>query len=536
MSNFIRFTMAVECSQEAILNFLRERGGRVKNAEFVEHFKAVFPSDPKLKAEVRELFKSYVDTVAFVKTDDGVKYVCLKKKFREESSLKDEKGSENSGQVSGRDVNNKLAVTGSNYNKRAKEVPHVLVTLEDSKQAQSDCNVGVIVKDSSTKTMGNRGSVKREKRSSKTEEKSAVDIPVITVIEPSPLPVQESVFNLPEPEENSNKGETLGLTQTKKQVTTPEEFNQQQQDQGKCSDVDDDARSLSGSDDTPKGSRKHFIQVMMNTSPQVRRNIGLRKSSLTLSDSDSASISSCNLEDDRQSIALDPLEHEWMLCASDAEWGSLQTLLNSDPGLVLKKDFVTGFTCLHWAAKQGKPELIALIINFGKQHHIPISIDVRSSTGYTPLHIAAMHNHMDVVKLLVGAYNADVEIRDYSGRKACQYLTDNVSVDIRDIIGAYEVETENRPQAEGKRWRFNKVLQVKPKPMRRLNSTGGDCDSIDGAAGEQPLKRRSSLGRMRPKLQKLKWRTSQLVHSTTFHGTADLQKRLGSRPKTHFFG
>lgn len=511
----------------------------MKNAEFVEHFKAVFPSDPKLKAETRELFKSYVDSVAFVKTDDGVKYVCLKKKFREESVLKQRKRGENSGQVSGRDVEKKLAgTTGSDYNnKQVGEVPHVLATSQDRKQARlSDCNAGVVVKERSatTTTMGNRGSVKREKRNPRSEERAAVvDIPVITVIEPSPLPVQESVFNLPEPEANSRKGETLGLTQTK-QVTTSEELDEQQ----RFSDVDDDddALSLSGSDDTPRGSRRHFIQVMMNTSPQVRRNIGMRKSSLTPSDSDSASISSCNLEEDRHSIALDPLEHEWMLCASDAEWGSLQRLLNSDPGLVLKKDFVTGFTCLHWAAKQGKPELIALIINFAKQHHIPISIDVRSSTGYTPLHIAAMHNHMEVVKLLVGAYNADVEIRDYSGRKACQYLTDNVSVDMRDIIGAYEVETENQPQAKGKRWRFNKVLQVKPKPIRRLNSTGGDSDSTDGGTGEQPLKRRSSLGRMRPKLQKLKWRTSQLVHSTTFHGTADLQKRLGSRPKTHFFG
>lgn len=447
-----------------------------------------------------------------------------------------EKNSEDSGQVSGSDVKKPAGTggvyVGSDYTPTS-EVPHVLVTLQDCKQAQSDCDVGVVVIDCSSETMGNRGSIKREKRDSKNEGKPAVEIPVITVIQPSPLPVQEPVFNLPEHEAkpNTDTGETLGLTHTK-QVTVSEEISEQQQDEGKLSDADDDAQSLSGSDDTPRSSRKHFIQVMMSTSPQVRRNIHLRKSSLTPSDSDSASIASCNLEDDRQSITLDPLEHEWMLCASDAEWGSLQRLLSNDPGLVLKKDFVTGFTCLHWAAKQGKPELIALIINFAKQHHVPISIDVRSSTGYTPLHIAAMHNHMEVVKLLVGAYNADVEIRDYSGRKACQYLTDNVSVDIRDIIGAYETETENRPRAEGKRWKFTKALQVKPKPIRRLNSSG-DSDSLDGR--EQPLKRRSSLGRMKPKLQKLKWRTSQLVHSTTFHGAEDLQKRLGSRPKSHFF-
>uniref|UniRef100_A0A8C6S4P1 Sosondowah ankyrin repeat domain family member C n=1 Tax=Neogobius melanostomus TaxID=47308 RepID=A0A8C6S4P1_9GOBI len=400
--------MAVECSQEAILDFLREKGGRVKNAELVEHFKSVFPSDPKQKAEARELFKSCVDSVAFVKTDSGVKYVCLKKKFREEIICKEEeKTSENSGQVNGRDVN-KPAGPGGVHSK--------------------------------------------------------------------------------------NEGNPR----------------------------------LSGSDDTPS-SRRRFIQVMMSTSPQIRRNI-----SLTPSDGDTASIASCSLEYDRHSVTLDPLEHEWMLCASDAEWESLQRLLNNDPELVLKKDFVTGFTCLHWAAKQGEPELIAHIINFAKQHHVPISVDVRSNTGYTPLHVAAMHNHMEVVKLLVGAYNADVEIRDYSGRKACQYLTDKASVDMKDIIGTYEIETENRPKAEVKRWQFTNVLQLKPRPLRRLTSTE-DSDSIDGGDGEQPLRRRSSMGRMKPRLQKLKWRTSQLVHSTTFHGAEDLQKRFRNRPKTHFF-
>ncbi|KAJ0009500.1 hypothetical protein NQD34_001202 [Periophthalmus magnuspinnatus] len=473
----------MKCSQEAILNFLRQRGGRVPNTELVEHFKSIFPSDPKKKAAVRELFKGYVDSVAYVKTENGVKHVCLKKKFREDTLNQEKSQREDSGQVSGRDVTRAGHASGMQTSSRLNhaQVPHVLETLRNDTRAQNHCNASEVEEDDSCDAMGNKESVKRENRDSKREDK--VEIPVITLSQPSPQPVQEPVFVLPELD-----------------------------------------------DGTPKSSREHFLEVMMCSSPQVRLNIDLRR--LSRSDSDSASISSCNLEEDRNSATLDPLEHEWMMCASDAEWGSLQRLLNDDPGLVLKKDFVTGFTCLHWAAKQGKPELIALIINFAKQHNVPVSVDVRSSTGYTPLHLAAMHSHMDVVKLLVGAYNADVEVRDYSGRKACQYLTDNVSVDIRDIIGAYEIETENKPASAGKRWRFNKVLQV--KPLRRLNSTG-DSDTLDGGAREAPLRRRSSLSRMKPKLQKLKWRTSQLVHSSTFHGAEDLEKRK-ARPKTHYFG
>jgi len=86
------------------------------------------------------------------------------------------------------------------------------------------------------------------------------------------------------------------------------------------------------------------------------------------SDGDSASLlsSSATDEDSCASVALDPLEHEWMLCASDGQWDSLQPLLAVEPGLVSKRDFVTGFTCLHWAAKQGKAELLGLLLAFAR--------------------------------------------------------------------------------------------------------------------------------------------------------------------------
>lgn len=268
------------------------------------------------------------------------------------------------------------------------------------------------------------------------------------------------------------------------------------------------------------------------------RRSGVFRSSACMSsrnDSDATSVVSSNPDDDRALATLDPLEHEWMLCASDGKWASLYQLLAAEPSLVLRKDFVTGFTCLHWAAKQGKPELIALILNFAKRHNVPASVDVRSSSGYTPLHVAAMHGHMEVVKLLVGAYSADVDARDYSGRKACHYLTDNVSTDIRDIVGAYErSDTEDEgPRDAGRRWNVSRVLQSHLKPLG---------DSVDGgvAPREKPLRRKSSLYRMKPKLQKRRSRTSQIVHSTSFLGTEELEgsakDSFRSRPKTAFFG
>lgn len=429
--------------------------------------------------------------------------------------------------------------------------------------------------DSHSGEMGNRESFKRERRDSKKKQVvNEPEIPEISVTKASPVPAEGSMVILLGPVQTGTTGQvdtgSVGLgprdrpveteslsaeglneiehinvgTRSSKgsqrQVPSRQPESDEEEDEGQL-----DTRSLSGSEGpgSPKGSRKHFIKVMVNSSPQLRRSMAIR-SSVYLSDrndGDSASLISSDPDDDRTAVTLDPLEHEWMMCASDGEWGSLCLLLATDPSLVLRKDFVTGFTCLHWAAKRGKPELMALLINFAKQHDVPISADVRSNSGYTPLHVAAMHNHMEVVKLLVGAYDADVEIRDYSGRKACQYLTDNVSVDMRDIIGAYErADSKNADLREGGRWRFSKALHSNLKPLRLLKPN--DWDSVDGEVPlrQKVVRRKSSLSRMKPKLQKLRLRTSQIVHSTTFRDTEE-QEGSGrgsfkSRPKTYFFG
>lgn len=615
--------METDCTQEAILDFLKERGGKVKNTELIERFKAAFPEEPEKKAAVRHRFKTYVDNIAFVKTESGVKYVCLKKKFR--CTVKEQRNSSSDGthgtetepgpavsqeklicrypagpggadraQVGGDDAADDPAqaraaggearrrqTPGSGYgNDSQVRVPHEFTPTDacpDKTHDKSKCHEFVCVvegADSSSAEMGNVGSFRRERRESKREQAGrAPVIPQIAVIEASPLPAEGSMFTLPGPAQTGTTGQvdtsTAGLSPADRQAETEslsvedqseaEQINvvtrrrnskgslrgnrQQQSDEEEEDEDQLDSHSLSGSEgNSPRGSRKHFIELMMSSSPQVRRSMVVRHSVhlSSRSDSDSISLVSSNLDDDRASVTLDPLEHEWMMCASDGEWGSLQCLLAAEPGLLLRKDFVTGFTCLHWAAKHGKPELIALIINFAKQHNVPISVDVRSNTGYTPLHIAAMHNHMEVVKLLVGAYNADVEVRDYSGRKACQYLTDNVSLDIRDIIGAYErSDQESADRRDGGRWRFSKVLQSNLKPLKLLSPN--DCDSLDGEVRPRvkPARSKSSLSGMKPRLHKLRRRTSQIIHSTTLHDTEEMEGStrgsFKSRPKTHFF-
>ncbi|XP_014910741.1 ankyrin repeat domain-containing protein SOWAHC-like [Poecilia latipinna] len=531
--------MASGFSQDSIADFLRQRGGTVTSPELLERFKAAFPQEPHSRAAVRSIFKSCVDSVAFVKTDSGVKHVCLRRQFRycPPSPSPDDQVSRDDAAASAQ-VQQKSA-RDSGYGNDWRRVPHIITAESDQPdKPEQDCGqqglLGVLDEVAgSSAHMGNSGSFSTQRKDSRKEKVAKLAIPQITVIQASPLPVDGSVFILPGPECSATAADVHtdwtpeGLREEEQQgLASEQRFLSTKQD---SEDKEDERSNLSGSEDScsPKGSRKHFIQVMMNSSPEVRNSIELRSPVCLTprSDGDSASLGSASLDVDRTSVTLDPAEHEWMMCASDAEWDSLHALLSNEPNLVLKKDFVTGFTCLHWAAKHGKQELIALIINFAKHHNLPISVDVRSNMGYTPLHIAAIHSHMEVLKLLVGAYNADVEIRDYSGRKACHYLTNNVSVDIRDIIGAYELtESKGAEPRIGGRWRFSKVLQNNLKPIHRLSLGDSDLTGGEDHLRSKPVRRRSSLSRMKPNLQKIRQRASQLVHSTSFRDKRELDE------------
>ncbi len=218
---------------------------------------------------------------------------------------------------------------------------------------------------------------------------------------------------------------------------------------------------------------------------------------------------------DCDAATLAPLEHAWMICASDGHWEVLQRLLLADHSLLTRRDFVTGFTCLHWAAKLGKHELIAMLVTFAEERQVAVNVNARSSAGYTPLHLAAMHSHLEVVKLLVGAFDADVEARDYSGRKACQYLKRDIAQDILDITSACV-------ESDATRRRLSRVTQSSFRPQ------------------EDRTKHASLIFiRLKPRLSKIRMR-SQIVHSTSLldrfekHTTEESTNLL--RTKSDLFG
>ncbi|KTF80963.1 hypothetical protein cypCar_00007953 [Cyprinus carpio] len=138
--------------------------------------------------------------------------------------------------------------------------------------------------------------------------------------------------------------------------------------------------------------------------------------------------------------ALDPMEHAWMLSAVDGNYDTMLEFLAEDPSLLSRKDFISGFTALHWLAKNGKDETLIQLLRHAEKERLSVNVNLRGSGGLTPLHVAAMHNQYMVVKALVGAFSANIDVLDYSGKRAWQYLKDNAPREMKELLGAWDDE------------------------------------------------------------------------------------------------
>uniref|UniRef100_A0A9J8AAE6 Ankyrin repeat domain-containing protein SOWAHC-like n=1 Tax=Cyprinus carpio carpio TaxID=630221 RepID=A0A9J8AAE6_CYPCA len=87
-------------------------------------------------------------------------------------------------------------------------------------------------------------------------------------------------------------------------------------------------------------------------------------------------------------------------------------------------------TALHWAAKQGRVEMVDMMARSGA--------DVNQRAGYTPLHLASLHGHDKIIQLLINNYNAKVNVRDYHGKMAAHYWS-----------GSKDIFTEQRSHSAG---------------------------------------------------------------------------------------
>lgn len=150
---------------------------------------------------------------------------------------------------------------------------------------------------------------------------------------------------------------------------------------------------------------------------------------------------SCSLAPEQDAAwALCPMEHAWMLAAVEGGYETILEFISADPHLLTRRDFVSGYSVLHWLAKRGQDETLLQLLRHAEGAGIPVNVDVRGSGGLTPLHVASMHRRYPVVKLLVGAFGANVDAMDYNGRRAWQYLEKDAPLEMKELLGTWDDE------------------------------------------------------------------------------------------------
>lgn len=138
--------------------------------------------------------------------------------------------------------------------------------------------------------------------------------------------------------------------------------------------------------------------------------------------------------------ALYPMEHAWMLSAVEGSYETLLEFISVDPNLLTRKDFISGYSVLHWLAKRGRDETLLKVLRYAESAGIPVNVNVRGSGGLTPLHVASMHRQYMVIKLLVGAFGANTDAMDYNGRRPWQYLQGDAPLEMKELLGTWDDE------------------------------------------------------------------------------------------------
>ncbi|NWS93363.1 SWAHB protein, partial [Toxostoma redivivum] len=129
-------------------------------------------------------------------------------------------------------------------------------------------------------------------------------------------------------------------------------------------------------------------------------------------------------------------EHAWLVAMSTGRWAQVRGLFLEEPELALQRDFISGFTVLHWLAKHGDGPGLQELAAAAAQAGLALDVDARSGCGYTPLHLAAIHGHQLVIKVLVLQLGCQVQVRDGSGRRPWEYLGSSTSGEIWQLLEA----------------------------------------------------------------------------------------------------
>lgn len=110
---------------------------------------------------------------------------------------------------------------------------------------------------------------------------------------------------------------------------------------------------------------------------------------------------------------------------------------------------------------------------------LTFDVNARSNSGHTPLHIAVMHGHKNIIRLLIKKFQANVKQRDMAGKRPWQYLSFDAPVEMFHLLAApmQDVMTGKKGvEKANTSWE-----QQQQKQSRRLHH------HASSASGESPL-------------------------------------------------
>ncbi|XP_068133571.1 ankyrin repeat domain-containing protein SOWAHA [Hyperolius riggenbachi] len=428
-------------TQEVVLNFLLEQGGKVKNSDLLKTFKPVLDSsDPKEKANNRELFKRFVNNIAVVRDEDGGKVVVLKKKFthllsvgvpstnvqleERESPIQEEPQPLPASESNTEEAALNTFIERPSQQDLPESQDQSLPELKVTEVSESACET------SSTPELSNFSdseSVTQPENDSKRESVFAI-VSRMDHTGPAPVPKAWSEGQTKEVQKQHmlplRYAPSFGALEINQSESVPHLTTSIGVQQVSPPDLQQtpavQEAPLPALPRSPHVGRRHLDEPG-SKSPHIKRSSKLMKVT----------------EDNKYSdvVPLIQHEHEWLVNATNGRWNhKLLGLMMVDSDMADKRDFISGFTALHWAAKSGNTEMMKLLFDLSRKGGANVNVNVRSFGGYTPLHIAAIHDRKEIILMLVRDYNAKIHVRDNSGRKPYHYLKKGSAMQLRLLL------------------------------------------------------------------------------------------------------
>ncbi|KAK7505250.1 hypothetical protein BaRGS_00003412 [Batillaria attramentaria] len=395
--------MAAEFNAEAVRQCILDRGGRIRNHELVTFFKG-FLNDPVHKVVNREKFKDFVNELATIKLEEGEKVLVLKKKYRPDAA-----SSTSSSITSSRSSLTSIESTPT-------QPPPPSDTGFYSNPSQ-DHTAPQFRQPAPREAAAVRTSSEAVRAQSEPREAAEFDARQRDSVDGALMSKVHSDESLDVRLKSSSQagrgpgGQKQSLDASSSSLASTGSQGSQSSTAGSAGDPVSGPAEEEGNVSvlSVRERAQHLNKISSETDIQQAR-APARKKVVRDRDDDDESHSSGGTS----YVTLTAEQKEWMLVCAGADYHEMFRLLSRNAKLARVK------TALHWAAKFGKPEVVKLIAN-------KVGVDVNQRSGYTPLHLAAIHGHEDIIDLLVTVYKADPNLRDYSGKKAKQYLKNSAS-------------------------------------------------------------------------------------------------------------